>query len=140
MAIELGALEDFVTVTQIDPLVDGRGRLVEPVDDADLRAGTVLHVHVVECVPGAVRGNHVHRRCRETLCLIAGDFRVRLRDTASGAEVEFAVPDGSPVRIEVAPGIGHAFKNVGTSTGYILGYADRAFDDSDFERCELLTP
>ena len=140
MTIELGPLEDVVTVTEIDPLVDDRGRLVEPVDDADLRSGTVLHVHVVQCVPGAVRGNHVHRKCQESFCLIAGDFRVKLKSTVSGAEAEFDVPDGSPVRIEVPAGIGHTFKNVGTSTGYILAYADKPFDDSDFERCELLEP
>ena len=138
--IELGPLADLVTVTDCFQLEDARGRLVEPVDDAEIRAGRVLHVHVVECVPGAVRANHVHRRHREAFCLVAGDFQVKLRDTASGSEVEFTVDDGSSIRIEVAAGVAHAFKNVGSRPGFILAYGDQPFDDGDFERCELLEP
>ena len=139
-SVDLGPLEGRVTLHAVNRLEDRRGRLIEPVDDDDIRAGEVLHVHVVECVPGAVRANHVHRKRRESCCLVAGDFRVKLRDTASGAEAEFLVEDGEAVRIEVEAGVAHAFQNVGATSGFILAYGDKPFDDADFERCELLVP
>jgi dTDP-4-dehydrorhamnose 3,5-epimerase-like enzyme len=138
MELKLAGLEGKVKVTRIEPLVDDRGRLSEPVDDSDIRAGNVLHVHIVECAPGTVRANHLHQKSREVLCLVAGDFLVKVRDPESGVEAQFEVPDGQGVKVEVEAGIAHAFKNVGTSTGYILGYSDKSFDESDIERCQLL--
>jgi dTDP-4-dehydrorhamnose 3,5-epimerase-like enzyme len=136
--VELGALAGAVRISPLTPLGDERGQLLEPVDDAEIRAGRVLHLHVVECLPGRVRGNHVHRRGRETFCLVSGDFRVWLRRLAGGEEADFCVPHGSPLRIEVDPGIAHAFENIGRRPASIVAWRDHPFDDGDFERCPLL--
>lgn len=139
MVVDLGPLSAVVKVNAIEPLEDpARGRLWEPIDDSEILAGRVVHVHVVECLPGAVRANHFHPKARETLCLIAGSFEVKLRDPSTGAEASFFVPDGSPVKIEASPGICHAFKNVGSGPAYILGFADTPFDPDDIKRCEIL--
>ena len=59
-------------------------------------------------------------------------------DGSTGGRLNLRVEDGDPTRFVIPPGIAHAFKNVGTTAGFILGHADRPLDHSDFERVDLL--
>ena len=65
-----------VQIEPVTPHQDARGWLIEPIDGATLASQRNAHFVVTE--PGAVRGNHVHRRGTEVTVAI-GPAQVRLK-------------------------------------------------------------
>jgi len=74
----------------------------------------------------------------ETLSIVGGRFRVAVRDTSTSEAAEIIVGEDEAVRFTMRPGIAHAFKNIGTTTGYLLVYADKPFDPADIHPVALL--
>jgi dTDP-4-dehydrorhamnose 3,5-epimerase-like enzyme len=130
---------DFVEVIELGTKPDARGVLIEPVDDQQISKGRVLNLHVVTAAPNVVRGNHVHPKRRETICVLGGHFLASFRNLATGQTYELEVADGRNVMFTVEPGTAHALKNIGLSVGYLLCYADVPFEEADIERCALLS-
>lgn len=131
-------LSDLVEVSRLGDRHDERGWVVEPIADPVLSESPVLNLHVVATRPGHVRGNHVHARRTEVVCVLGGRFRVVFVETASGRKAEREVAGGEHLGFVIPPGVAHAFEALGPEDGYLLSYADRVFDPSDVERLELV--
>ncbi len=81
--------------------------------------------HLVLTGPGAVRGNHYHRRGTE-VALVLGPALVRVRDTDGLRDHEVAA--GQAVRFTFPPGVPHAMLNTGSQPLIILSFNTEAHD------------
>jgi dTDP-4-dehydrorhamnose 3,5-epimerase-like enzyme len=138
MVNDLDAFARIAPVAAIESRRDERGGLFEPVPDEELERGLALHVHLIQCHPQSTRGNHVHQIQTEVLCVVGGTFVVVVQDTKSGESAEAVVTDARPLGITMHPGVAHALKNVGGTTGYVLGYSNTRFDPADVHPYHLL--
>jgi dTDP-4-dehydrorhamnose 3,5-epimerase-like enzyme len=114
---------------------DPRGWVFEPLRPAEFAEQRNAHVVVSE--PGAVRGNHFHRRGTEVLTLV-GPALVRLREDGEVRDVEVA--PGEVVRFTIPPGISHAIRNTGRQPVLLVAFNTQEHDpqDPDLVRDELL--
>jgi dTDP-4-dehydrorhamnose 3,5-epimerase-like enzyme len=106
-----------VIIERIEVHRDGRGSVFEPLDADALAAQR--NVHIVFTKPGAVRGNHYHRRGIEVVAF-SGPMLVRLRD--GDEQMEFEVADGEVVKLTIPPGVAHAFKNTGQTLTTMVAF------------------
>jgi len=84
------------------------------------------HLHAVSLEAGAVRGNHLHRTCREWLFIFGGRYSIFWRE---GDEVKRRIMEKEEYfTIEIPPGIVHAVRNEGESVIYLLSYQDADLD------------
>lgn len=123
-----------VHIERLEQHTDPRGSVFEPMGAAELAAQK--NVHVVLTEPGAVRGNHLHRRSTETL-VVRGPARLRYR--AGGTARDVDVEAGDVVSFTFPPGVPHALVNTGTEPQLLVAFRDTEHDpaDPDVERVEL---
>lgn len=107
-----------VTLEILTLHTDPRGSVVEPLAPEALPAQR--NVHVVLNEPGAVRGNHFHKRGTEVLTVF-GPALVRMREGA-GAVADTAVPEGEVYRFTIPPGVSHAVRNTGTTPAVLVAF------------------
>ncbi len=124
--------------TQIQPVKahrDARGRLFEPLTDAELTAQK--NVHVVLTQPNEIRGNHMHRTATETTSIV-GPCLVRLKE--QGAIRDIDIPAGEIYRLIIPPGVVHAFRNTGTEVMVLVSFSTCLHEPggSDTVREEIL--
>jgi dTDP-4-dehydrorhamnose 3,5-epimerase-like enzyme len=114
---------------------DARGVLFEPLNDAELEAQK--NVHVVITQPGHIRGNHVHATATETTSVV-GPCLVRLKE--DGAVRDIDVPAGEICRLEIPPGVVHAFRNTGDASMVMVSFSTNLHDPggADTRREEIL--
>jgi dTDP-4-dehydrorhamnose 3,5-epimerase-like enzyme len=96
---------------------DARGLLVEPLDQALLHHQNNTHLVITE--PGAIRGNHYHKRGTE-VTVILGPALVRVR-TADRIQ-DVVVPSDQACRFVFPPGVAHAFQNNGTRSMVLIAF------------------
>lgn len=109
-----------VTIETLAVHADARGSVFEPLGPDAIPAQR--NVHVVITAPGAVRGNHLHRRGTETM-VVRGPALVRLREDGGAFEVE--VPAATVYRIAIPPGVGHAVMNTGSDPLLLVSFVDQ---------------
>lgn len=126
-----------VEIARVEPHVDGRGTVFEPVAPGAL--GDQRNVHVVLTEPGCVRGNHVHRRGTEIL-VVQGAARVAFRDGDGPREVDVA--SAEVVSFTIPAGVPHAVLNTGDSPNLLVAFRDRVYDPAtpDSDPVRLLEP
>ena len=96
---------------------DARGFVYEPVQAAEL---AVQHnVDVVISEPGAVRGNHFHRRGSEILTVV-GPALIRVREDGEVREV--TVAEGEVMRCHFPPLVPHAVRNTGARSNVLVAF------------------
>jgi UDP-2-acetamido-2,6-beta-L-arabino-hexul-4-ose reductase len=124
-----------LAVERLDVRGDARGWVVEPADEAQLAAQR--NVHVVLTRPGAVRGNHRHRRGTEIL-VVHGPAMVRIRD--GEAEFDTVIAPDEAYRFVVPPGVAHAVQNTGTEAMVLIAFNTEPHDPDapDVERVVLI--
>lgn len=101
----------FPVAFPIDRVVhsDDRGSLFE----STRASGTDTLSFVSSTVPGAVRGQHFHRRKVERFVVIDGQAEIRLQRLVTGEEVAFAVSGDRPQAVDMPPLWAHSLKNTG---------------------------
>jgi UDP-2-acetamido-2,6-beta-L-arabino-hexul-4-ose reductase len=112
-----------VEIEKIEVYSDYRGIVFEPLEAEKL--ADQGNVHVVVSRPGAVRGNHVHRRGTETVTVV-GPALVRYRE--DGAERDVDIPAGEAFRFVFPPGVAHAIRNTGDQPGLLVAFGSLAHD------------
>jgi dTDP-4-dehydrorhamnose 3,5-epimerase-like enzyme len=104
---------------------DARGTLFEPLTDAELKAQKNVHVALTE--PNEVRGNHVHHTAVE-ITTVVGPCLIRLKE--AGLIRDITVPAGEICRLEIPPGVVHAFRNTGDSAMLLVSFSTNLHDPS----------
>jgi UDP-2-acetamido-2,6-beta-L-arabino-hexul-4-ose reductase len=128
----------MTTRVEISKLIahqDARGLLFEPLEP-ELLIGW-KNVHAVLTEPGAVRGNHKHRRGTE-MSAVVGPALVRYCE--EGQTCDAVVPAGEVWQFFFPAGVAHAFKNTGERPFLLVSFNTELHDPSgaDVERVELL--
>lgn len=114
---------DEVTWEPLRVHTDARGSVFEPLDGQQLRQQRNLHVVVNR--PGAVRGNHLHRRAVEYIS-VSGPARVCY---LKGETLETVLVDASIVLcFRFPPGVAHAIENTGEVDQVLVALTDRPHD------------
>ncbi len=112
-----------VEIEKISVYSDQRGMVFEPLHPAKL--ADQGNVHVVVSRPGAVRGNHVHRRGTETV-VVVGPALVRYREDGVLRDVE--IPAGEALRFVFPPGVAHAICGTGDGPGLLVAFNSLGHD------------
>ncbi len=114
---------------------DARGSLFEPLTDAEL--ASQKNVHIVVTRPNEVRGNHAHRTAVETT-IVMGPCLIRLKEEGSIRDLE--VPAGEVCRLNIPPGVVHAFRNTGETMMVLVSFSTNLHDPegSDIMREQIL--
>jgi len=110
-----------VTIEPVKLFCDARGWVIEPVDETML-AGK-RNVHMVLTEPGAIRGNHYHKRSDEILVVVGPAF-VRVRE--GGVTQDIRVPDGQAKRLTIPAGVAHAVQNTGRRPMILVSFATQS--------------
>ncbi len=80
--------------------------------------------------PGLARGPHEHEKQTDYFCFV-GKFRLYFWDNRKGSatyrESRTIDTNENPTVAVVAPGIVHAYKNIGGSDGLVINLPDRLF-------------
>ena len=131
------ALGVEVTRRQLKVHADARGAVFEPLEPELLQGWG--NVHTVITQPGAVRGNHRHRRGTEVTTAF-GPMLVRYRVGERVEDVHIA--PGEAWRFVFPPGTSHAFKNTGSAPCILVSFNTEVHDPAqpDVERDELIAP
>lgn len=117
-----------VTIEELPSFTDARGWSVRPFDETAMAKGEYASCHVVSMAPGAIRGNHVHKAQTEILSPVSGTCLFAAVDPETGERFERTFTGAPLFRITIAPGVPHAFKNIGADIVYLFCIADAPFD------------
>jgi len=104
---------------------DARGVLFEPLTDTELTSQK--NVHVALSQPNEVRGNHVHHTAVE-ITSVLGPCLIRLKEGGTIRDIE--VPAGEVCRLQIPPGVVHAFRNTGDSAMLLVSFSTNLHDPS----------
>ena len=104
---------------------DARGALFEPLCESELAAQK--NVHVVLTQPNEIRGNHSHLTATE-ITSVVGPCLVRLKE--SGIVRDLHVPAGEIWRLQIPPGVVHAFRNTGEGVMILVSFSSAVHDPS----------
>ncbi|WP_436688861.1 polysaccharide biosynthesis C-terminal domain-containing protein [Geodermatophilus sp. CPCC 205506] len=103
---------------------DARGTLFEAVQAR--RTDTLSFVSTT--VPGAVRGQHFHRRKIERFVVVDGEAEIRLRRLVTGEEERFEVSGRRPQAVDMPPLWAHSLKNTGPGLLTTVFWANELLD------------
>ena len=95
------------------------------------------NLHVVTSSPQAMRGNHYHLIGTEIL-IIMGPALVRIRENNDLRDID--IPERSIYRLTIPPGLPHAVKHTGSTSGVLLSFNTVGYDpeNPDVVREDLL--
>jgi dTDP-4-dehydrorhamnose 3,5-epimerase-like enzyme len=119
-------MEPRITIEPVSFASDPRGLVLEPVGEDTLPHQR--NVHLVLTEPGAVRGNHYHRRGSE-VAVVLGPALFRYREAGEIRDVQ--VPEGQAYRFTIPPGLPHAIQNTGRSPMVLVAFNTVVHDPND---------
>jgi len=102
---------------------DARGILFEPLTDTELTSQK--NVHVALSYPNEERGNHLHHTAVE-ITSVVGPCLIRLKEAGIIRDIE--VPAGEVCRLQIPPGVVHAFRNTGDSAMLLVSFSTNLHD------------
>lgn len=118
-----------INKTLLQKKEDRRGWLVENVDPKV--RNSMKHFLISTSKPGAVRGQHYHKRKTEWIVIIQGQARIYLEDLDTNEKTQLKVSGEKPEMIEARPMLAHAIENIGKKELYLLAVASEPLDPND---------
>jgi dTDP-4-dehydrorhamnose 3,5-epimerase-like enzyme len=112
-----------VIIETLSAFRDARGCLFEPLDAPGL--ARQKNVHVVQSLPGEVRGNHSHQLSTETTTVV-GPCQVRFK--VAGLIRDVLVPTDEVWRFTIPPGVTHAYRNTGERIMTMVSFSTQPHD------------
>lgn len=125
----MSSLNDVLMVS-LEQHSDARGVLFE-VYRQDRVLFEARQVYVSTSRPGAVRGNHFHKRKTESFCVISGTANLSLVDVKSGEYKVLRLDGTRPQLVAIPPGIGHAIVASGQSEMLLLIIVSEEYNPND---------
>ncbi len=128
----MGKAWSEVRIAPVRPVTDARGWLLKVGRAVPAsKSWCVAEVYVVQADPGRSRGHHYHRRCREWFTPIQGSGTLWLEDLESGQVRSIPFSGGSPVTVEVPPGVAHALEADAGLPLLVVAVASETYDPCD---------
>jgi len=109
---------------------DKRGWLVE-ILRRDKIQEDIKQIYFSITVPGAVRGNHYHKRKVEWFCVLKGVARLLMEDNNTKERKELILYGDCPKVVKIPPNVTHAIENIGDEDMYLMVIANEVFDPRD---------
>lgn len=121
-----------VEIKELPLFHDQRGWLTEILASDDKSEG-IKQIHFAISKPGAIRGNHYHKKRTEWLCVTSGTGRIFLEDIHTHERKKLIVSGDTPVLVKISPGITHAIENISDVPVHLLVIVDKKInpDNSD---------
>jgi dTDP-4-dehydrorhamnose 3,5-epimerase-like enzyme len=102
---------------------DARGILFEPLTDLELKSQKNVHIALTQ--PNEVRGNHMHHTAVE-ITSVVGPCLIRLKEAGIVRDID--VPAGAVCRLQIPPGVVHAFRNTGDAAMLLVSFSTNLHD------------
>ena len=131
----------ILEIKELSKFSDKRGWLTEILNDKN--GQKIGNIHYSYSKPGAVRGNHYHKRKTEWICVTFGRGRIVLEDNLTKERKELAMTGESPILIKIPPKIAHAIGNVDPSTPMhllVIVNEETSSTDSDTYPILIISP
>jgi len=127
-------------VEAVETRRDARGWVSNLLDFLPLPPSEIRNVHIVEMRPGAVAGNHRHRRQTEWLVVCGGPVLLSLE--VEGRRDDRILPGDTPTMVTLPPGVAHAVRFEGAGRAHLVAVTDSVYDfaNPDSEPVHLLAP
>lgn len=109
---------------------DERGLLVELLRGDEIKE-EIKQIYFSISKPGAVRGNHYHKRKVEWFCVVKGKVKFVVEGIQKKDRREFILDDENLVVVKVPPYIIHSLKNVGNEDVHLIVVANEMFTPND---------
>jgi dTDP-4-dehydrorhamnose 3,5-epimerase len=123
-----------VTTRQLSRHSDHRGWLTELFRSDEMPTESLpVMGYVSSTEPGMARGPHEHRDQSDYFCFVGpSTFRLYIWDNRAGSASfgkRMVIEAGAenPMAISIPPGVVHAYKNIGTTSGWVLNLANRLY-------------
>lgn len=81
--------------------------------------------------PGAIRGNHYHKRKKEYFCVIEGKAEIKLRNRDNNEVEEHIVSGDNPEIVEMKINWTHNIKNINDTEMKLLVWTNEVFNPED---------
>jgi quercetin dioxygenase-like cupin family protein len=91
------------------------------------------YMALIELKAGGVRGNHFHRRKRESIYVISGQIEFLGEDLATGTRATLMVRGGELIAVD--PNVAHALRTI--EPGQAIEFSPERFDPTDTHRHPL---
>jgi oxalate decarboxylase/phosphoglucose isomerase-like protein (cupin superfamily) len=118
-----------IQISELPAGGDNRGVSLAMPHEAVEFVGEVEDVHVSSCVPGAVRGNHYHRKKRRALLVMPGGEWSLHWDEGEGTAIRRRSFDGRhAVLVLIPPGASHAVRYDGNPTLWLVACSSAPYD------------
>jgi len=105
---------------------DSRGALIELIKE---RTGGQVFYSVTR--PGAIRGNHYHKRKIERFSVISGEAMIKLRRVGSPEVLAYQVDGTNPCYIDMPVYYTHNLANIGKTDLLTIFWTNEMFDKGD---------
>jgi dTDP-4-dehydrorhamnose 3,5-epimerase len=122
-----------VTVKQLKPIPDERGRLIEILradDDIFIKFG---QVYVTTVYPDVVKAWHYHKVQTDHFAVVQGMIRLGLYDSrddspTKGETAEFFMGEHKPILVQIPPLVYHGFKGVGHVEAVVINVPTEVYN------------
>lgn len=119
-----------VEIKTLETHTDERGILYEIIKDSEIDE-SVMQVYFSKSNPGAVRGNHYHKRKVEWFMIPYGKTRLFLKDNETGEEQKLILSEDKPTIVKMYPGVSHAIQNIGNGESMLIAITNEVFNPED---------
>lgn len=119
-----------VQIKKLEKHLNERGWLVEVLRDDEIKE-EMKQVYFSTSKPGAVRGNHYHKRKVEWFCVVKGEAKLVLQDNESGHRQELTLFGDEPSTARIPPNIAHAIQNIGNEDMHLIAIVNEVLNPDD---------
>lgn len=110
--------------------LDDRGTLFEVLRDDKIKE-SINQVYFSISKPGAVRGNHYHKRKIEWFSVVEGKGTVILENKTLNQRKEIVLKGTDPAIVKINPDIIHTIQNTGKKDMYLIVISNEVFNPED---------
>lgn len=114
---------------------DDRGWAINPIQT---QQPLLSDIHIVNLKPGIIRGNHIHHKKTEYICVLGGKLTIAWKNQSGIAQQQDINADNESFFITIPPETAHACKNTGKTISYLVCYTNSTSQEKDTERSIIL--
>jgi len=124
-----------VTVKQLKPICDERGRVMEIMRSDWPEFGAFGQVYMTTVYPEVVKAWHYHKKQTDSIACLKGMLKLVLFDDRPGSPTkgevnEFFIGEHNPLLVQVPPTIHHGFKCISEEEAVVVNVPTHVYNYS----------